>query len=152
MTKIYLQKTRFEGKIYYYFTFSGKVFYISTEFVKFDEIEYPYIQLPLVGCEIITLKNVHIIRRGFKNLFLFSNEGLTSVKVEDGEIIGKAHYYDDCIETQLLIITATDSIKIFWNTDRGIPGRGISIFYSNGEIETLPYIEEEEYPLLFQET
>lgn len=159
-----LTKVKFDGKEFYYFTFGDKVIYVAEEFIGnyispilLDEHQRPYVEFPLKDAELIIAKNIGIIKRGYSNLFFVrynSHGGSADIKIIDEiEHVERVNIFDEKegIDNQLLIQTKGDVVEISFNVFYGSPPKGLSKFYVDGREEILPYVEVEDYPLLYQE-
>jgi hypothetical protein len=157
MVQLYLNKVRFKNRDFYHFKMVDTVIFVSRDLVSLDELGISVLRLPLQGVEMVKAKNVLVLKPGAKNLFLcsFYSKGRIRTEfkgVEEDEIFTSSYIDDeeDTVDYQYLLLTNQEQIEVVWEADDG--DKGINIYYADGRVETLPYIGEDDYPVLCQIT
>jgi len=169
MTKWYVEKKTVEGKTFYYKDVGSEVYgkpsfrlWIHYSLVKKDSEGNPFIEIPFVNARIVRTEKKNLVLRpeqgwntfvvgvpcGYKGGSWFK---IIEPTIADADIFPYNVYASQLgrvgISSYALVNANTDKIKIKWDRSGRLYGKaaaGITIYYSNGNVENLEYIPDEE--------
>jgi len=173
--KVYVYEKEADGQTFYYCQIGAEVHYrptytiwVSKSLLKADENGRLYLEFPFKGCEIAVGKRetTLILKPGNKTLYNFLVEcgyrgsaTIEEVLADEETITYEYEHYESergslGVSRGVLVITPAKKIKIKWHRNGrlyGKPSDGITILHSDGRVESVEGIEEEDLAELQEE-
>ena len=167
--KMYVSEKTAEGQTYYYCHIGSErhgrptyTMWVSKSLLQQDEQGRLYLEFPVKGCDIRQGKkeSTLILKHGGLNLYHFviecgyrGNSHIDEISA-DAEDVQTFYFYEYASERGslgvsqgVLVLTKAPKIKIKWYRSGrlyGKPSNGITVLYSDGKVENLEGIEEED--------
>jgi len=175
MSKVYVHEKEADGQTFYYVYVGRETHYrptytmwVSKSLLKLDEQGRLYLEFPVANCDVRQGKkeSTLIMKPGNKILYDFlvecgyrGSSYIEEVLADEETITYEYDHYESergslGVSRGVLVLTPAKKIKVKWHRDGrlyGKPDSGITILHSDGRVESVEGIEEEDLAELQEE-